>query len=654
MTHGLNLVLALLAASALAVSLLRGMRLPAILGYLLVGIVLGPHASGLVAEDVASATLGDFGVVFLMFSVGLEFSLSELFSMRRFVFGLGGLQMGTSLLGMALIGRAVGLQWPAALTVAGALALSSTAILSKLLSEKAALRTAHGQRIMGVALFQDIAVVPLLIVLPALATSGGDLTHLLLWAVIKAVILLTLMLSLGRRLLTGWLTWAANQKSSEIFVLNVLFLALFMAWASAQAGLSLALGAFVAGALISETDYRYQVADYIKPFKDVLLGLFFIGIGMLLNIGLILENLLLILAALLAVTLFKGGSIYLITRLTRNNDAIAMRVSLALAFCGEFGFVIMAQGGILHLLGEATLQVVLSVLLLSMLISPLVMQATDRIVLKFSQSEWAIRALALHETSRKSMSIQQHVLVCGFGRCGQAVTRFLSAEGISSIAMDLDVERVRAAAAAGESVVYGDAGRREVLIAAGIHRASALIVSFADVGESLKIIAHARELEPKLPVIVRTHDDVDLEKLRAAGAAEVVPEVLEGALMLASQAMLELGVPLIRVLKGIRTARNQRYGLTRGFYAGDTDASQIESEDAQRLQSVMLAESALALGLALEEIELPAIGVTVRALRRPGVGQIDLTETVVLKANDVLVIQGTPSALSRAERRLLG
>jgi CPA2 family monovalent cation:H+ antiporter-2 len=653
MTEGLDLVLALLAASVAAVAVFRRFQLPAMLGYLSAGIVLGPHATGIVPQDAATRTLGDFGVVFLMFSVGLEFSLAELLAMRRTVFGLGGAQMGATFAVLAGGLRLAGIPLAGAVTLAGALALSSTAIVSRLLTERLELRSKHGQRIMGVALFQDLAVVPLLIVLPALAENDTHLAIALMWAAVKAVVLLALLLKLGRPVLARWFSLAAREKSSEIFVLNALLASLVLAWATARAGLSLALGAFLAGALISETEYRYQVADYIKPFRDVLLGLFFIGIGMLLDVGLVARELPWVLLVLFALTALKLGLMYRLTRWFGDNDSVSLRTALALAFCGEFGFVILAQGELLHLLPPAELQIALAAMLLSMLLSPFVMQASDRIVLHLCESEWTIRALALHELSTRALAIDQHVIVCGFGRSGQTLTRLLESEHISVIALDLDAQRVRGAAAGGESVVFGDAGRREVLVAAGIHRASAVIVSFANTAVSLRIMAHVRELEPRVPVIVRTYDDTDLERLRSAGAAEVVPEILEGALMLASQTMLEIGVPLSVVLRNIRQARAERYQLMRGFFPGQDDAAPVTGESL-RLQSVLLSESARACGRTLQAVGLHELGVEIRAVRRAGVPELLPLPELLLVHNDVLVLQGSPAQLARAEMLLLG
>ena len=650
----LELVLILLLAAIIAVSLFRRLGLPPMLGYLLAGVVIGPHATGLIPPDETTTDFAQFGVIFLMFTVGLEFSLAQLAAMRRTVFGLGGAQMAvTFMVGFALA-TLLGVSWQGAIVLAGALALSSTAIISRLLAERLELNSPHGHRVMGVMLFQDLAVVPLLILIPELTHHQGDLLGILMIAALKAAVILALLLGFGQRLMSKWFHWVAKQKSSEVFILNVLLVTLAMAWVTQRAGLSLALGAFISGVLISETDYRYQVEDYIKPFRDVLLGLFFITIGTLLNLAVVMNQWPWVLAVLVTVLLLKLAIAYGLTRAFGDIDSVSLRTALAIAPAGEFGFVLLAQAQGFKLLPEGPLQIVLAATLISMLFSPILIQMSDRIVMYCCESEWAMRSLALHELSVRSYSAQGHVIVCGYGRSGQTLSRFLEQEGLSVIALDMDPQRVRAAAAAGESVVFGDAGRREVLVAAGIHRAAAIVVTFAETAISLAIISHARELEPGMPVIVRTFDDTDLDKLKDAGAAEVVPEILEGSLMLASHAMLELGVPLARVIKRIRQVRSERYALMRGFFRGATDeGSEIEEQAQPRLSSVVIDEGAYARGRLLGDLGLEALGVEVNAIRRHGIrGMRPLKETRVAPG-DVLVLLGTPESLAQAEIRLM-
>ena len=652
MHDALHVTLILLASAVAVVVIFRQLSMPAILGYLLVGALVGPHALGLVAATEDQRYLAEFGVVFLMFSVGLEFSLPQLTSMRRTVFGFGGAQVGIIVALTVAIDMALGRGWREGLIVGGVIAMSSTAIISKTLADRGELHSAHGRQVMGVLLFQDLAVIPLLVLIPALALTGGAIAGVIGVALAKAAVVLGIVLFLGQRLMRPLFTLVAKQKSSELFVLLVLLVTLGAAWGTEMAGLSLALGAFLAGMLISETEYRYQVEDYIKPFRDVLLGLFFVTIGMLLDVGVLAEHFLAVAAIFAAILLVKFALVYVLGRACGNAKPTALRASLALAPAGEFGFVLLALAGRGRAIDETTLQVVLAAALLSMLVAPLILARMESIVLHFVESEWTQRAVALHNLAVKSMATKGHVIVCGYGRSGQALAQFLEREKVSVIALDSDPERVRQAAAAGDSVVYGDAARREVLVAAALSRAIAVVVTFADTGKALAILAHVREVRPEVPVIVRTHDDSDVGRLREAGAAEIVAEVVEGSLMLATQTMMQLGVPLNRVLRRLREARQDRYRLMRGFFPGATDEETTEA-DQPRLRTVVVADHAACAGMTLGSLNLDAMNVQVTAVRRTGMREVNPSPETRVNANDVLVLLGTQENLAKAEIRLL-
>ncbi len=653
MHEALSVALILLGSAVAVVVLFRRMSMPAILGYLLVGAAIGPGALGLVAATEVSRELAELGVVFLMFSVGLEFSLPQLMAMRGTVFGFGGSQVVLTMAIAAAVAIAADQSWKTGLIVGGVIAMSSTAIISKMLSEQAQLHTPAGRQIMGVLLFQDLAVIPLLVLIPALALPAEALAGAIAIALVKAAVVLAVVLFVGQRLMRPLFHMVARQKSSELFVLFVLLVTLGLAWVTALAGLSLALGAFLAGMLISETEYRYQVEDYIKPFRDVLLGFFFVTIGMLLDPRVLASQwpvVALVVVSLLAV---KFVLVFVLARRFGNEKPTSLRAALALAPAGEFGFVLLALAGREGALDPGTLQVVLAGTLLSMIVTPLLMANTERIVLYFVESEWTQRAMALHQLAVKTMATQGHVIVCGYGRSGQALARFLEKEGVSVIALDADPERVRQAAAAGDSVVYGDASRREVLAAAALSRAMAVVVSFADTAKALTILAHVREMRPELPVIVRTWDDTDVGKLREAGAAEIVAEVVEGSLMLATQTMMLLGVPLNRVLRRLREVRSERYHLMSGFFPGATD-TEDDAEAAQpRLRSVMIGPSAACVGRTLESLNLDAMDVEVTAVRRQGVRETNPSRGMRLRESDIVVLLGSQEALAKAEMRLL-
>jgi CPA2 family monovalent cation:H+ antiporter-2 len=406
--------------------------------------------------------------------------------------------------------------------------------------------------------------------------------------------------------------------------------------------------------LIAETEYRHQVDEDIRPFREVLLGLFFVTMGMRLDLGTVGANLALTLALTALLIVFKFVSVTALARLFGSAPGAALRTGLALAQGGEFSLVLMVQAQSLALLDRDLSQLVVAAMLLSMLAAPFLIQASDRLVLRWSSTEWMLRSLALHRIAAQSLATERHVIVCGYGRTGQRLAHLLEQEQIEVIALDTDPERVREAAAAGEKVVFGDASRHETLIAAGIARANALVITFSDTQRALRILHHVRALNPALPVIVRTLDDADMDRLIAAGASEVVPETFESSLMLASHAMVLLGVPLRRVVRRIRDVREGRYSLMRGFFHGGTDeAEDFDEAHEPRLHSVTLAPGAVAAGRTLGELALEEIGVGVTALRRQDARMISPGPLTALREGDVIVLRGTAEQLAVAEMRLL-
>ncbi len=636
----------------LAVVIFRRFNLPPVLGYLLVGSIIGPHALNLMRDMQRVEYIAEFGVVFLMFSIGLEFSLPKLYSMKRIVFGLGLLQV---LISMALItGLAMlfGIGWQLGIALGGVFAMSSTAVLTKLLAERMQLDSAHGREIMGVLLFQDLAVVPLLVLIPSLTQPPEKLAMLLGIALLKAVVALAVILVFGQKLMRKWFHFVARAKSSEVFILNVLLITLGLATLTELAGLSLALGAFVAGMLISETEYRLQVEEDIKSFRDVLMGLFFVTIGVKLDLHILVGLWWQVLLALLALLLVKSIVVGLLSWRLGSTPGNSIRSALWLCAGGEFGFVLLGE---IARLPKSIEQVALTALVLSMLIAPFIVQYSEKLVMRFVAGEWLLRSMQLTQIAAQSMGTEKHAILCGFGRSGQYLARFLSQEGINYIALDLDPDRVREAAAGGETVVFGDAARKEALVAAGLMRASVAIVTVSDTPLAEKILHHIQALRPEIPVIVRTADERDIERLSRAGATEVVPETLEASLMLASHALVLIGTPVNRVLKRIRQTRSQRYSLLRGFNRGasDHDIDEIYDQHQPRLHSVLLGPGAGAIGRTLDEINLEQLGCEVSAIRRRGIRAVEPAPETRLEEGDVVVVLGTPEAVSAAEERLL-
>ena len=656
----LALTLLYLLAAVLGVVACRSLRMPPMLGYLIAGVLIGPNALALASNSESVRHLGEFGVVFLMFAIGLEFSLPKLRAMRAQVFGLGLLQVavtmavgfGGTLLLAQWFGGVWDVGWQTALALAGVLSMSSTAIVVKLMSERAEIESEHGRNVMGILLFQDLAVVPLLVLVPALGSSPEHLLGALGLALLKATVLVTVLLTGGQGVMRWWLTLVVRRKSDELFMLNLLLITLGLAWLTDLAGLSLALGAFIAGVLVSETEYRHQVGTDIRPFHDVLLGLFFITIGMMLDWHILLEQWWLVLGLLVVPLLLKLLIILALARLTGASTGVALRTGLYLAQAGEFGFVLLSltlQNGLLR---PALMNPILAAMVLSMVATPFLILYSNRIVMRLVASDWLLQSLQMTQIARKTIDTTGHVIICGYGRCGQNLARMLERESIPYLALDLDPDRVRQAAAAGDKVVYGDATRLQALMAAGLVRASAVAVTYLELPAALKVLANARAHAPQVPVVVRTQDDLHLERLREAGATEVVPEAIEGSLMLASHALALVGVPMRRVLRIVQDQRDARYQLLRGYFHGADDDTAAEREQA-RLATLTLPAGAATLGQPLGQLGLPQMGVSVVNLRN-GLGHpLAATDASVLAEGDTLVLSGAPPALALAEERLL-
>jgi CPA2 family monovalent cation:H+ antiporter-2 len=656
----LELTLLYLLAAVLGVVCCRMLKLPPMLGYLAVGVVIGPNALALAQNSEGIKHLAEFGIVFLMFVIGLEFNLPKLRAMRRHVFGLGLLQVVLTLVMVTLSSLFLAtlapslwkMDWQTALALSGAMAMSSTAIVIKLMADRLELESEHGKRVVGVLLFQDLAVVPLLVLIPALGSRPEELFGALLLAGIKATVLITLLLTGGQRVMRWWLTIVARRKSEELFVLNLLLVTLGLAWLTELAGLSLALGAFIAGMLISETEYKHQVELDIRPFHDVLLGLFFITIGMMLDWHIVIGRWPLVLLLTVLPVLFKLVLVAALAKVYGASHGVALRTGLYLAQAGEFGFVLLTLGSQHNLIPPALLNPVLASMVLSMLATPFIIMRSNDIVMKLVASEWLQQSLQMTTIARKSINTSKHVIICGYGRCGQNLARMLDKEHIPYMALDLDPDRVRLAAAAGDSVVFGDAGRLQALMAAGLARASAVVVTYLDVPAAMKVLGHTQSHAPQVPVIVRTQDDLDLEKLQLAGATEVVPEALEGSLMLASHALALVGVPMRRVIRIVQDQRDARYNLLKGYFHGADDDT-IDELEHERLTTVSLPLASPWLGKRVEDLAFHAMGVRVVSLRRAQGTSEQVDDGTLLQTGDTLVLSGTVQTLAVAEEKLM-
>lgn len=655
----LHNILILLAIAVTIVVIFRRLALPPILGYLLVGVMAGPHGLAWIPQTESTHTLAEFGVVFLMFTIGLEFSLSKLIAMRSIVFGLGGLQVGiTTLLtvGCALM---LGIASDNAIVIGGIVAMSSTAIVTKQLTDQLELNTPHGEAAIGILLFQDLAVIPFLILIPSLSGELADNIFVSLgWAFAKGMLAMLVILAVGRWILRPTFQEIAHSRSMELFTLTALLVTLAAATLTADMGLSLALGAFLAGMMLGETEFRHQVEVNIRPFRDVLLGLFFITIGMLLNVQAIPQIWGWVTCVLLALVVGKCTLIYTLCRLLKMPVDSALRTGLLLAHGGEFGFAILSLAFATDLLSSTANQVVLGALIFSMALSPIIIRHNG-IIMRFllgCQDTSVDPSERVSAISKTAAGLQQHVIICGYGRVGQNIGRLLEQQGIDFIALDLDPSRVQNAQLAGERVTYGESTHLEILHAAGLKHAHALVISFteADNASTLKILQQVRKELPNLPILVRSRDDNDLKHLQEYGATEVIPETLEASLALASHLLILMGVPASKVLRLTRDTRRSRYQLLRQVFP---DQQYIALDDAdpdrEELLAVTLPTNSGAVGQCLADLQLADIQVIVTAIRRDGIRGAAPTADTLLRANDILVLAGTHTNLERAEKLLL-
>ncbi|MET0063157.1 MAG: monovalent cation:proton antiporter-2 (CPA2) family protein [Candidatus Thiodiazotropha endolucinida] len=654
--HTLQIILILLAVAVLTVTLFKRFHLPPILGYLIVGILVGPFGSGVIASNEETRFLAEFGVVFLLFAIGLEFSLPQMIAMKGAVFGLGGSQVLITGIIAGGIAWLLGLELAAAFVIGAILALSSTAIVIKQLIEQVELNTAHGRVGVSILLFQDLAVIPLLVVIPILVSDAEQgLLIPLSWALIKAAVVFTVIMAIGHWALRPLFHEIARARSAELFTLTVLLVSLAAAWLTHEAGLSLALGAFLAGMMLGETEYRHQIEADIRPFQDVLLGLFFITVGMRVDLLSLLPQLQWVFLVAAALIVVKAAIILLLVRQTKQSSATAFRSGLLLAQGGEFGFVLLdlsLQSSLIP--GEAG-QLLFAAIIISMAISPFLIRYNGKLTeifcqLRPSDQDYAIPQDLEHEAE----GMEQHVIICGYGRIGQNLGRLLDHEGFPYVALDLDPSVVREAHEAGEPVHFGDATRHEIMHAAGIERAGVVVVTFEGHTIALQILHHIRKVAPQVPVLVRTKDDSHLEELEAAGAAEVMPEAVEASLMMGGQLLLLLKVPGSRILKIMREIRENHYKLLRDFYHGE-EAIDLDHEEGfqERLHTVTLPDRAFAVGHTIEDLHLWDWDVSITAVRRGGIrGEAPAPETR-LQAGDVLVLAGTAHHLEHAEGLLL-
>ena len=644
-------IILLMITAVFCISLFKRLHLPAVLAYLIAGVIVGPSVTSLYANPQDMHLLAEIGIVFLLFSLGLEFSLPKLMAMRNLVFGVGLSQMLLTTIVFSAIAYWFGVGLQAAVIIGGMVALSSTAIVIKQVTEMGILNNQRTQLAISVLLFQDIAVVPFLIVIPLLtADTETSLAFVLGLALLKGILVVAILLSAGKWLLPWVFREVARTRTDEVFVLTTILVALLAAGLTYSFGLSMALGAFLAGMMLGESQYKYQLEADIRPFRDILMGLFFITVGMQLDLSVLFHYGYVILPGVALLMLVKVVLVRLSARLFHDNGVDAWSAGVKLCQIGEFSFVMASMATSHDVITSTQSSILVSMGIISMAVTPMLIDRS----LSLAQRVMNRKGIEMSATVVDTGDLSGHVVICGFGRVGQSVARMLKIERIPFVAIDIDPIRVQESRNAGEPLIFGDATQKDILHGAGIASAKLVLISFDQPDKAVQVIDAVQRLAPEVGTMVRTKKDYELDKLYEVGATQVVPEQQEGSLMLVSQVLHYAGVPMSRILKRIRAERRGRYDHMHGFYPGETTEITYNTEDKlEFMHAVMVNNTAYGIGKTLEELNLSRMRVSIKGLRREG-KEIESPEALLeLVAGDVLVISGKPRRVERAERFLL-
>ncbi len=639
--------LVILIMSVTAIALCRRFKLPPVFGYLIVGFLAGPYTLQLVQSDAYLHTLAELGIAFLLFSIGLEFSLSQMFAMRRIVFGVGIIQVGLTATLLIGIGSFFPIDNIAVIILGLALAMSSTALVIKLLKEQGELHEAHGNIALGILIFQDLLAVPLLLFVSAIALNDDAASFV--YTFLKSMAALTALILMGHFLLPRLFKEVASARSAELFTLSALLVIGISSAITHTLSLPLALGSFIAGIMLGDSAYRYQIESDIRPFKDVLMGIFFISVGMLVNPYVFLNYAHWIIAAALGLIIVKGLVVFAGSMALRFDLEASLRSAISLCHVGEFGFAIITLALSLNLLPQRETEIILSAAIVTLFVAALLVNHNYAIsqrsrLLRYSKLK------TIHKLKQETYrSAHNHVIICGFGRVGQIIGQVLKKYDIPYFALDMDPVRIEDAGKGGEPVYYGNSSDENILKALHIQNAKLLITTYIDTPSTLKTLHVSKSLRPQMPVLVRSNDQSQQALLRESGASEIIEDTLESSLSLSLHTLLISGFNPTSVFKDIRNMRNSHYHLLHAFYQGQEDVQ----EGKRVLHSLTITPDSAAEGKRLGTICHTDSNLTIQAVRRRGIRGEEPNEQLIIQAGDVLILNGTPEAIETLEKTLV-
>lgn len=558
-------ILTIYLSAIASVLVFKKLRQTSLIGFLVAGAIIGPYSLNLVASVREVEFLAEIGVIFFLFIVGLEFPMERLAETRKAVFGVGALQVALTSLAFYLLFLRLGFATPQALLAGMVLSLSSTAIVLKMLSEKTELDSLYGRTSLSVLLFQDLMIVPIMVLIPILSGGENQSAMLLLSKAIgKAGVVIIVILLLAHYFLKPLVGYIARQRNPELFIISVLCICIGTALITYKAGFSLILGAFTAGLILSDTEFKHQIATDLLPFRDSLLPLFFISVGMLVDVSYLLSNLPMVLLLLFLIIIIKAVLAQAILLALRYPFRQTILISLALAQVGEFAFIILLEAKGHGLLDENLYQTLISAIVLSMLSTPFLMDRAASLAFYLSSTRLLASVVSLFstlETEEKEEGIKDHVIVCGHGVAGKNIARSLKTFDIPYVVLDINWSNVEKGIKAGERIVFGDAGRKEILEAVGIARARAIVLSINEYESVGKIIKLVRGLNPEIFILVRTRYVQNLMAMERAGADLVVPEEFEASLKIVSELLNAFGFGVGEIDMLIKDIRIDHYAL---------------------------------------------------------------------------------------------
>ncbi|HEX9787122.1 MAG TPA: cation:proton antiporter [Candidatus Binatia bacterium] len=649
--HLLEELLIVLAVTIAIVYLFQKLRVPAIVGFLLAGVVIGPGGLGLIKNVSQVEALADIGLVLLLFTIGIEFSLETILSMQRRILLAGLLQVVLTILAVTGIASALGISLSIAVFFGLLVTMSSTAIVLRAYQDRGEINALHGRLASGTLLFQDLCIVPMMLMVPFLARSGPIDLLGILWAGAKSLLALGLIVWLARKVVPRLLLHVALVKNREIFVLFIVLVCLGTAWLSFKTGLSLALGALIAGLVISESELSHQVVADVLPLRDCFSGIFFISIGMLLDPRLLGQDwltpvfeLLILVTVKTAVTLVVFWHLYRSLRL-------GILLGLSLAQIGEFSFILAKAGIGQGLLSASQEQTFLAASILSMLATPLLIPAAHRITnrMKGQRGRRASVEMLAEPTAEKG-GIEGHVIIVGWGLNGQNLARVLRESGIPYLVLELDPDLVRAGKVAGEPIQFGDGTRTDILEQARIERARVLVIAISDAAATARIVSQARRLRRDINIIVRTRYVAEIERLYRLGASQVIPEEFETSLEIFARVLQEYHIPRNVIGLQVDLIRKEHYGTLRGRRLQGKTLDELSQYLIGATTDIFsVPEGSPLVGRSIREIDFRAnSGVTLIVAVRDGKPFHNVGPEFVVEAGDRLVLLGDHKALDDA------